>query len=120
MSGAYWKALLVIIVRWSLGFVLIFGVCLLIIAVADLVVASSKSVEKKHMERYVVSPLPPSMVHVKTLDLFRPIMGDGHCWVAYEMKPDDFDNILHKGKKPWHSGLIEMMDPEIFALLPKN
>ncbi len=38
------------------------------------------------------------MVHVKTFDLFQPTMGDGHCWVAYELTADDFDRIVHKGK----------------------
>ncbi len=100
--GNFWKSPLLIVGLLFLG--------LSIIIVAGLVATFNKSGETRYMERYVIVSLSPTMVHVKTLALFQPTLGDGYCWVAYEMKPEDFNAILRKGKKPWHPGLIQMMD----------
>ncbi len=56
--------------------------------------------EQGFMEKYIVSPLPASMVHVKTLRLNAPWFGKGDCAVAYEIAPQDLDAILQGSKLP--------------------
>jgi hypothetical protein len=57
-----------------------------------------------YVSRGVMSPLPATLHHVKTLCLFEPSFGDGACVAAYSISAADFD-LLRK-TRPWASGFV--------------
>ena len=57
-----------------------------------------------YISRTVISPFPPTLHHVKTIYLFEPSLGEGHCIAAYSITPDDFARLFQA--RAWASGFV--------------
>jgi len=55
-----------------------------------------------YVSKEIVSPLPTTLRHVKTLRLFKPSTGDGSCMAAYSIASDDFSRLLQA--RAWSNG----------------
>ena len=55
-----------------------------------------------YVSKEIVSPLPTTLRHVKTIRLFKPSMGDGYCMAAYSIASDDFSRLLQA--RAWTNG----------------
>jgi hypothetical protein len=55
-----------------------------------------------YVSREIVSPLPTTLRHVKTIRLFKASMGDGDCMAAYSIASDDFSRLLQA--RAWTNG----------------
>ena len=59
----------------------------------------------------VIDPLPKSLQLVKVIDYSIPTFGDGYCYIACNISPQDRELIL--ASKPWKTGLLDMgRDPQ--------
>ncbi len=91
---------LVVMKRWILALA---SMVLMGLFVAIVLVPWRRS---RHPDDYVskeiVSPLPTTLRHVKTIRLFEASMGEGYCMAAYSIASEDFSRLLQA--RAWTNG----------------